>query len=54
MSCCCRIGAALVVDSHIIPEVFSRLANNPLCVFISENRTQEPNEWNVRNGWEFP
>ncbi len=42
----CSLGAALVVDTHTaVPDVYSQLLHNPLCVLLYENRTQPPDQW---------
>ncbi len=48
--CSNRLGAAVELATQRVPEVYSKLAFNPLCTFISENRTQPPDDWNV--SWE--
>ena len=39
------IGAAVVVDVHQVPSVYSRLVHNPLCMLLYENDTKRPDEW---------
>lgn len=44
--CIPSLGAALVVDTHTaVPDVYSRLLHNPLCVLLYEDRTQPPDQW---------
>ena len=42
---CYSRGAAIVVDSHYVPDVYSRLQFNPLCFLQYENRSQSPKQW---------
>ena len=39
------MGAAIVVDSRNVPNVYSRLQFNPLCFLLYENPSQSPEQW---------
>ena len=40
------LGASVVVETHTgVPDVYSRLLRNPLCVFLYEDPSQRPDEW---------
>ena len=39
------MGAAIIVDSRNVPNVYSRLRFNPLCFLLYENPSQSPEQW---------
>ena len=40
-----RIGAAISVESQIVPSVLSKLLFNPLCFLQYEHTTVAPGDW---------
>ena len=48
---CYSRGAAIVVDSHYVPDVYSRLHFNPLCFLQYENQSQSPQQWENVSSW---
>ena len=38
-------GAAVVVDTILVPDAYSRLLFNPLCFILYENSSQSPEQW---------
>ena len=39
------MGAAVVVENNLVPDVYSMLFFNPLCFILYENATQFPEQW---------
>ena len=39
------MGAAIVVEVHRVPKVYSKLLFNPLCFLHYENASQPPEQW---------
>ena len=51
------MGAAIVVDSRYVPDVYSRLEFNPLCFLLYEDPSQSPEQWenvNINTMHEIP
>ena len=50
----CSLGAAVVVDTNKVPDVFSQLPFNPLCFLLYENTSQFPEHWeNVSRSYDL-